>query len=74
MLKKPETDDRVKVRLFTVIKDLTESIMNLVLKGDTIDDIISFMEEKTAETIQQIKNAKREQEEREEHAELEPIV
>jgi predicted RNase H-like nuclease (RuvC/YqgF family) len=61
MLKKPETDDRVKARLFIVIKDITESIMNLVLKGDAIDDAISFMEDKTAETIEHIKNIKREQ-------------
>src|ERR687891_3021735 len=38
MLRKPETDERVKVRLLMVIKDITESIMNLVLKGDAIDD------------------------------------
>ena len=34
MLRKPETDDRVKARLFIVIKNITESIMNLVLKGN----------------------------------------
>jgi hypothetical protein len=61
MLRKPETDERVKARLFIVIKDITESIMNLVLKGDAIDDAISFMEDKTAETIEHIKNMKREQ-------------
>jgi DNA-binding CsgD family transcriptional regulator len=61
MLKKPETDDRVKARLFIVIKDITESIMNLVLKGDAIDDAISFMEDKTTETIEHIRNIKREQ-------------
>lgn len=61
MLRKPETDERVKTRLFTVIKDITESIMNLVLKGDAIDDAVSFMEDKTMETIEQMKNIKREQ-------------
>jgi hypothetical protein len=69
MLRKPETDDRVKVRLFTVIKDITESIMNLVLKGDTIDDVISFMEEKTAETVEHMKNAKREQQQHQQQQE-----
>jgi hypothetical protein len=64
MLNKPETDDRVKARLFVVIKDITESIMNLVLKGDAIDDAISFMEDKTTETIEHIKNIKREQQQR----------
>jgi hypothetical protein len=64
MLNKPETDDRVKARLFIVIKDITESIMNLVLKGDAIDDAISFMEDKTTETIEHIKNIKREQQQR----------
>ena len=64
MLKNPETDDRVKARLFIVIKDITESIMNLVLKGDAIDDVISFMEDKTTETIEHIKNMKREQQQR----------
>jgi len=61
MLRKPETDERVKTRLFIVIKDITESIMNLVLKGDAIDDAITFMEDKTAETIEHIKNIRREQ-------------
>jgi hypothetical protein len=61
MLRKPETDDRVKARLFIVIKDITESIMNLVLKSDAIDDTITFMEDKTAETIEHMKNVKREQ-------------
>jgi len=64
MLRKPETDERVKTRLFIVIKDITESIMNLVLKGDAIDDAISFMEDKTAETIEHIKNIRREQQQR----------
>ena len=54
MLRKPETDDRVKVRLLMVIKDITESIMNLVLKGDAIDDAIAFMEEKTGQAIENI--------------------
>jgi hypothetical protein len=61
MLRKPETDERVKARLFIVIKDITESIMNLVLKGDAIDDAISFMEDKTAETIEHMNIVKREQ-------------
>lgn len=61
MLRKPETDERVKARLFIVIKDITESIMNLVLKGDTIDDAISFMEDKTAETIKHMNILKREE-------------
>src|SRR5215218_11154118 len=64
MLRKPETEERVKTRLFIVIKDITESIMNLILKGDAIDDAISFMEDKTAETIEHIKNMKREQQQR----------
>ena len=54
MLRKPETDERVKVRLLMVIKDITESIMNLVLKGDAIDDAIAFMEEKTEQAIENI--------------------
>ena len=61
MLRKPETDERVKTRLFIVIKDITELIMNLVLKGDAIHDTIAFMEEKTAQTIENMDVAKREQ-------------
>ncbi len=61
MLRKPETDERVKTRLFMVIKDITESIMNLVLKGDTIDDALTFMEEKTEQSIENIDIAKSEQ-------------
>lgn len=61
MLKKPETDDRVKARLFIVIKDITESIMNLVLRRDAIDEAISFMEDRSAETTEHVKNIKREQ-------------
>jgi hypothetical protein len=61
MLRKPETDERVKTRLFLVIKDITESIMNLVLKGDAIDDTIAFMEQKTEQTIENMDVAKREQ-------------
>lgn len=61
MLRKPETDERVKARLFIVIKDITESIVNLVLKGDAIDDAITFMEDKTTETTEHMKNVKREQ-------------
>ncbi len=61
MLRKPETDERVKTRLLLVIKDITESIMNLVLKGDAIDDTIAFMEEKTEQTIENMDVAKREQ-------------
>jgi predicted transcriptional regulator len=61
MLRRPETDERVKARLFIVIKDITESIMNLVLKSDAIDDAITFMEDKTAEKIEYVKNIKREQ-------------
>lgn len=57
MLRKPETDERVKTRLFLVIKDITESIMNLVLKGDAI----AFMEEKTEQTIENMDIVKREQ-------------
>lgn len=64
MLRKPETDNRVKVRLFIVIKDITESIMNLVLKGDAIDDAITFMQDKTAETIEHMNTLKREQQQR----------
>lgn len=61
MLRKPETDERVKTRLFLVIKDITESIMNIVLKGDAIDDTIAFMEQKTEQTIENMDVAKREQ-------------
>jgi hypothetical protein len=62
MLRKRETDDRLKIRLFMVIKDITESIMNLVLKGDAIDDAIAFMEEKTEQAIENIEDiVKREQ-------------
>ena len=73
MLRKPETDERVKARLFIVIKDITESIMNLVLKGDAIDDAISFMEDKTAETIEHIKNIRREQQQRKQQQEHENV-
>lgn len=61
MLRKPETDERVKTRLFLVIKDITESIMNIVLKGDAIDDTIAFMEQKTEQTIENMDVANREQ-------------
>ena len=61
MLKKPETDDRVKTRLFLVIKDITESIMKLVSQGDAIDDTIAFAEDKTGEAIEHINTVKREQ-------------
>jgi hypothetical protein len=61
MLRKPETDERVKTRLFLVIKDITESIMNIVLKGDAIDDTIAFMEQKTEQTTENMDVAKREQ-------------
>jgi predicted transcriptional regulator len=61
MLRNPETDDRIKSRLFIVIKDITESIMNLVLKGDVIDDAITFMEDKTAEAMEHMIIGKREQ-------------
>jgi hypothetical protein len=61
MLKKPETDDRVKARLFIVIKDITESIMKLVSQGNAIDDIITFMEDKTAEAIEHMNIIKREE-------------
>src|SRR5215210_4186276 len=59
MLRNPETDDRIKSRLFIVIKDITESIMNLVLKGDVIDDAITFMEDKTAEAMEHMTVGKR---------------
>src|SRR5918999_925340 len=61
ILRKPETDERVKTRLFIVIKDITESIMNLVLKSDAIDDAITSIEDKTAETIEHMNHVKREQ-------------
>ena len=64
MLRNPETDDRIKSRLFIVIKDITESIMNLVLKGDVIDDAITFMEDKTAEVMEHMTIGKREQQQR----------
>jgi DNA-binding MarR family transcriptional regulator len=63
MLKKPDIDDRVKIRLFIVIKDITESIMNLVSKGNEIDDVVTLMEEKTAEAMEQINSVKKEEEE-----------
>lgn len=69
MLKKPETDDRVKARLFIVIKNITESIMNLVLRGDAIDDAISFMEDKSAETVEHIRNIKREEQQKQQRKE-----
>jgi hypothetical protein len=62
MLRKPKTDDRVKARLFIVIKDITESIMNLVLKGDEIGDTITFLEDKTEEAMEHVNIAKREEE------------
>jgi DNA-binding CsgD family transcriptional regulator len=61
MLSKPETDDRVKSRLFIVIKDITESIMKLVSQGDAIDDTITFMEDKTGEAVDHMNTVKREQ-------------
>ena len=61
MLSKPETDDRVKSRLFIVIKDITESIMRLVSQGDAIDNTITFAEDKTAEAIEHMNIVKREQ-------------
>jgi DNA-binding transcriptional regulator LsrR (DeoR family) len=61
MLKKPETDDRIKTRLFIVIKDITESIMKLVLQGDAMDDTITFMEDKTGEVIEHMNSVKKEQ-------------
>jgi DNA-binding transcriptional regulator LsrR (DeoR family) len=61
MLRKPETDDRVKTRLFIVIKDITELIMKLVSQGDAIDDTITFMEDKTGETMEHMNIIKREQ-------------
>jgi DNA-binding CsgD family transcriptional regulator len=54
MLGNPKTEDRLKPRLFMVIKDITESIMKLISQGDAIDDTITFMEEKTAEAMDQI--------------------
>jgi predicted transcriptional regulator len=62
MLREPKTDERVKARLFIVIKDITESIMNLVLKGNAIDDITAFMEDKTAEAMEQEDGVQREEE------------
>lgn len=61
MLKKPETDDRVKTQLFIVIKDITESIMKLVSQGDAIDDTITFTEDNTAEAMEHMNIVKREQ-------------
>ena len=61
MLKEPETDDRVKTRLFIVIKDITESIMKLVSQGNAIDDAITFMEEKISEAIGHMNIIKREE-------------
>jgi DNA-binding CsgD family transcriptional regulator len=61
MLSKPETDDRVKSRLFIVIKDITESIMKLVSQGDAIDDTITFMEDKTGEAVDHMNIVKRKQ-------------
>ena len=46
-------DERTKVRLFLVIKDITESIVNLVLKGTDIDDIVKIMEEGDADETEE---------------------
>jgi hypothetical protein len=71
MLRNPETDDRIKSRLFIVIKDITESIMNLVLKGDVIDDAITFMEDKTAEVMEHMTIGKREQQQQQQQQDVE---
>ena len=60
MLEKPDTDYRIKIRLFSVIKEITESIINLDLKGATVEDVVTLMEEKTAQTIAQIDRFSRE--------------
>ena len=69
MLRKPETDDRVKARLFIVIKDITESIINLVFKGDAIDDTITFIEDKTAEAREHTNIVNREQQRKQQQQE-----
>jgi hypothetical protein len=61
IFKKPETDDRVKTRLFIAIKDITESIMKPVSQGNAIDDAITFMEEKISEAIGHMNIIKREE-------------
>ena len=61
MLEKPDIDDRVKTRLFIVIKDINESIMKLVSQGDAIDDTITFMKEKISEAIGHMNIIKREE-------------
>jgi DNA-binding CsgD family transcriptional regulator len=71
MLRNPETDDRIKSRLFIVIKDIPESIMNLVLKGDVIDDAITFMEDKTAEVMEHMTIGKREQQQQQQQQDVE---
>jgi predicted transcriptional regulator len=71
MLKKPETDDRVKTRLFIVIKDITESIMKLVSQGDAIDDTITFMEDKTGEAMEHMNIIKREQQQKQQQQHVE---
>jgi hypothetical protein len=61
MLEKPDIDDRVKTRLFIVIKDINESIMKLVSQGDAIDDTITFMKEKISEAIGHMNIIKKEE-------------
>jgi predicted transcriptional regulator len=73
MLRNPETDDRIKSRLFIVIKDITESIMNLVLKGDVIDDAITFMEDKTAEVMEHMTIGKREQQQQQQQQQQQDV-
>jgi hypothetical protein len=59
MLANPKTDDRLKPRLFMVIKDITESIMKLISQGDAMDDTITFLEDKTAEAMDHMNILKR---------------
>ena len=61
MLRKPETDDRLKPRLFMLIKDITESIVGLLLRCSTFNEAIDFMEDKAAEIIEQMKIVNRKQ-------------
>ena len=50
----------IKARLFIVIKNITESIMNIVLKGNAIDDITASMEDRTPEAKEHVNSMKRE--------------
>jgi hypothetical protein len=48
-------------QLRLLVEDITESIMKLVSQGNSIDDTITFMEDKTAEAMEHMNIVKREQ-------------